>query len=114
MPRSRFLSAHGSLKLLEIRGHRRIGMMIREIRPSISKNSSLGIAIQALENAMHHWAAGAVAGVEHHLDASLEFELRRDFVDVWRNDIDRRMRAAVRSRKSRASMIRRTSWISSP
>ena len=36
---------------------------------------------------MHHRAAGAVAGVDHHFDAAREVELRGDFVDVGRNAI---------------------------
>ncbi len=36
---------------------------------------------------MHHGAAGAVAGIDHHFDAAREVELRGDFVNVGRNAI---------------------------
>ncbi len=42
---------------------------------------------------MDDGAGGAVAGVEHHLDAAAELELRRELVQIGGDDVHRMLRA---------------------
>ena len=78
-------------------------------RPSISKNNSVGFAVQFLEQAVHHRSAGAVARIDHHVDAAREVELRGHLVHVRRQHIHAAFAACAAFRKSRRSIEARGS-----
>ena len=81
MPRSALCARDGVLQVLQIGGDGGIGMVVGEM--AVHFEEQLGdFAVQPLEQAMHHGPGGAVAGIGDHLDAPLEIELRRDFVQI--------------------------------
>src|ERR1019366_5714262 len=80
------LLAHGCGESFQVCEQRRMGMVIREA--AVHLEEQLGsLAVELLEEAMHHRTAGAVARVDDHLDAPREMELRGDLVHVRLDDI---------------------------
>ena len=77
---------------LEVFGDRRVGVMVREAAVHFEVHFG-GVGVEALEEAVHHGTAGAVAGVDGDFDAAREVELGGDFVDVGSNTIGGRFAA---------------------
>ena len=108
----RALFFDGLHQLRQILGHRGIGMMIGEAAVHVEEQLS-DVAIQLLENAMHDRTGSAVAAIGDDFHAPVEAKLRGDLIHVRRDHI-RESDGARATSKSRASIILRICWISSP
>ena len=67
-------------------GGRGVGVMVGEAAVHFEEHFG-GVGVELLEEAVHHGSAGAVAGVDDHLDAARKVELGGDFVDIGRDTI---------------------------
>jgi hypothetical protein len=80
------LFPHGGDQRVQVFDHGRVGMVIRKAAVHLEEQFG-GLAIEPLEQAMHHRTARAVAGVDDHPNAPREMELRGDLIHVGLRDI---------------------------